>query len=218
MRRTTTCAALAAAVLGFGFAAGAFAEDDWKLPIEVKTLSNGLTVVVSEDHSSPTVGVSVVYKVGMRREPQNRTGFAHLFEHLMFEGTPNAPSGTFDKVIQGGGGVMNGSTRTDYTNYIESAPIGTLDPILWLEADRMKTLDFNPANLKNQQDVVKEEIRVNVKNQPYQLFFMPRHLGGWRSTSGRTATTATARSRISRTRSSTTWSRSTATTTGRTTR
>ncbi len=172
MRRTITCAALAAAALGFGFAAGAFADDDWKLPIEVKTLSNGLTVVVSEDHSSPTVGVSVVYKVGMRREPQNRTGFAHLFEHLMFEGTPNAPSGTFDKVIQGGGGVMNGSTRTDYTNYIESAPVGTLDPILWLEADRMKTLDFNPANLKNQQDVVKEEIRVNVKNQPYQLFFI----------------------------------------------
>jgi predicted Zn-dependent peptidase len=146
-------------------------SDRWTLPIEVKRFDNGLTVVVSEDHGSPTFGMSVVYEVGMRREPRNRTGFAHLFEHLMFEGTPNAPSGTLTKVIQGGGGVLNGSTRADYTNYIESAPVTALEPILWLEADRMKTLDFNAANLKNQQDVVKEEIRVNVKNQPYGLFF-----------------------------------------------
>ena len=145
--------------------------DRWTLPISVKQYDNGLTVVVSEDHASPTFGLSVVYEVGMRREPRNRTGFAHLFEHLMFEGTPNSPSGTLTKVIQGGGGVLNGSTRADYTNYIESAPVSALEPILWLEADRMKTLDFNPENLKNQQDVVKEEIRVNVKNQPYGLFF-----------------------------------------------
>jgi predicted Zn-dependent peptidase len=147
------------------------AGDTWTLPIKTHTLKNGLTVVVSEDHTSPTVGVSVVYKIGMRREPQGRTGFAHLFEHMMFQGTPTAPKGTFDQVIQGGGGVLNGSTRADYTNYIESAPVSALEPILWLEADRMKTLDFSPQNLKNQQDVVKEEIRVNVKNQPYGLFF-----------------------------------------------
>ena len=85
--------------------------DRWNLPVSTKTLDNGLTVVVSEDHSSPTVGVSVVYHVGMRLEPKNRTGFAHLFEHLMFEGTPNAPEGVFDKVITGGGGRNNGSTR-----------------------------------------------------------------------------------------------------------
>jgi zinc protease len=144
--------------------------DRWSLPIQTRTLANGLTVVVSEDHSSPTVGVSVVYHVGMRLEPRNRTGFAHLFEHLMFEGTPNAPEGVFDKVITGGGGRNNGSTRPDYTNYIETAPVSALESILWLEADRMKTLDFKPETLKNQQDVVKEEIRVNVKNQPYGGF------------------------------------------------
>ena len=144
--------------------------DRWQVPVAVKKLDNGLTVVVSEDHSSPTVGVSVVYHVGMRLEPRNRTGFAHLFEHLMFEGTPNAKEGVFDKVITGGGGRNNGSTRPDFTNYIEVAPVTAIEPILWLEADRMKTLDFNPTTLKNQQDVVKEEIRVNVKNQPYGGF------------------------------------------------
>jgi predicted Zn-dependent peptidase len=144
--------------------------DRWNLPIETKKLDNGLTVVVSEDHSSPTVGISVVYHVGMRLEPRNRTGFAHLFEHLMFEGSPNAPEGVFDKVISGGGGRNNGSTRPDFTNYIETAPASALESMLWLEADRMKTLDFKPETLKNQQDVVKEEIRVNVKNQPYGGF------------------------------------------------
>jgi zinc protease len=145
-------------------------KDGWNLPIATKKLSNGLTVVVSEDHSSPTVGISVVYHVGMRLEPRNRTGFAHLFEHLMFEGTPVAPKGVFDKVITGGGGRNNGSTRPDFTNYIETAPASALDSMLWLEADRMKTLDFNKANLENQQHVVKEEIRVNVKNAPYGGF------------------------------------------------
>lgn len=145
--------------------------DQWTVPIAVKKLDNGLTVVISEDHSAPVVGVSVVYHVGMRLEPRNRTGFAHLFEHLMFQGTPNAKKGVFDSVITGGGGNNNGSTRPDFTNYIETAPVSSLDAILWLEADRMKTLDFNPENLKNQQDVVKEEIRVNVKNQPYGGFF-----------------------------------------------
>ncbi|MFC5513248.1 M16 family metallopeptidase [Massilia jejuensis] len=145
-------------------------SDKWDLPVHTKKLDNGLTVIVTPDSSSPTVGVSVVYHVGMRLEPKNRTGFAHLFEHLMFQGTPNAPKGVFDKTITGGGGRNNGSTRADFTNYIETAPASALEPILWLEADRMKTLDFNAATLKNQQDVVKEEIRVNVKNQPYGGF------------------------------------------------
>ncbi|WP_101924733.1 MULTISPECIES: M16 family metallopeptidase [Luteimonas] len=160
------------ALLALLAAPAAAQQVDWRLPIETKTLDNGLTVVVSEDRSSPTVGVSVVYHVGMRLEPENRTGFAHLFEHLMFQGTPVAPKGVFDRVIQGGGGRLNGSTRPDYTNYIETAPVSALAPILWLEADRMKTLDFSAGNLKNQQDVVKEEIRVNVQNQPYGLFFV----------------------------------------------
>ena len=144
----------------------------WQVPVGVKTLSNGLTVVVSEDHALPTVGVSIVYRVGMRLEPKGRTGFAHLFEHMMFEGTPVAHKGVFDRVIQGGGGMNNGSTRYDYTNYVESAPASALEPILWLEADRLKALDFSPQNLKNQQEVVKEEIRVNVKNQPYGSYWL----------------------------------------------
>jgi zinc protease len=157
---------------GLSLSLSAFAAtgDSWKIPLSVKKLDNGLTVIVSPDHSSPTVGVSVVYHVGMRLEPKNRTGFAHLFEHLMFQGTPHAPKGVFDKTITGGGGWNNGSTRPDFTNYIEAAPASALEPILWLEADRMKTLDFNEKTLKNQQDVVKEEIRVNVKNQPYGGF------------------------------------------------
>ncbi|WLI87522.1 pitrilysin family protein [Massilia sp. R2A-15] len=156
--------------LSMSLAALAATPDQWTLPVATQKLDNGLTVIVSEDHSSPTVGVSVVYHVGMRLEPKNRTGFAHLFEHLMFQGTPVAPKGVFDKTITGGGGRNNGSTRADFTNYIETAPVSAIDSIMWLEADRMKTLDFNAKSLKNQQDVVKEEIRVNVKNQPYGGF------------------------------------------------
>src|SRR5206468_135958 len=148
-----------------------------KNPIEVKKLPNGLTVVVSEDHTAPTFGMSTAYRIGFRLEPKGRTGFAHLFEHMMFEGTPVSPKGTLTRVIEGGGGVLNGSTRYDYPNCLASAPTSALDAILWLEADRMKQLDFSEKNLKNQQDVVKEEIRVNVKNRPYGLFFWT-DLGG----------------------------------------
>ena len=143
----------------------------FRIPVAVKKLANGMTIVVSEDHSAPTFGMSTAFHIGFRLEPKGRTGFAHLFEHMMFEGTPVAPKGTLTRVIEGGGGVLNGSTRNDYTNYIASAPVSALDAILWLEADRMKHLDFSEKNLKNQQEVVKEEIRVNVKNRPYGLFF-----------------------------------------------
>jgi zinc protease len=143
----------------------------WKAPTALKTLPNGLKVVVSEDHSTPSFGLCVSYGIGFRLEPEGRTGFAHLFEHMMFEGTPNAPKGTLDKVIEGGGGSNNGDTRNDFTEYIETAPVSALDPILWIEADRMKTLDFAPANLENQRKVVEEEVRVNVLNRPYGLFY-----------------------------------------------
>jgi len=142
-----------------------------KLPLTIFKLDNGLTLVVSENHDSPTFGLSVVYRVGFRIEPRGRTGFAHLFEHMMFEGTPKAPKGSFIKIVQGGGGSLNGSTRYDYTNYITKAPVSALEPILWLEADRMRHLDFSKENLDNQREVVKEEIRLNVKNKPYGLFF-----------------------------------------------
>jgi predicted Zn-dependent peptidase len=166
-------ALIAAAALGLlpAVADAAPAAGGFKIPIAVKKLPNGLTVVVSEDHSAPTFGISTAFGVGFRLEPKGRTGFAHLFEHMMFEGTPVAPKGTLTRVIEGGGGVLNGSTRNDYTNYIASAPVSALDAILWLEADRMRALDFSEKNLKNQQEVVKEEIRVNVKNRPYGLFF-----------------------------------------------
>ena len=152
------------------WSAAAFGQT-WKVPVAGKTLPNGLRVVVSEDHSAPTFGICVSYGIGFRLEPEGRTGFAHLFEHMMFEGTPVAPKGTLDKVIEGGGGNNNGDTRYDFTEYIETAPVSALDPILWIEADRMKTLDFAPANLENQRKVVEEEVRVNVLNQPYGLFF-----------------------------------------------
>jgi len=147
------------------------AAQQWKAPTSMKKLSNGLTVVVSEDHSAPTFGLCVSYGIGFRLEPEGRTGFAHLFEHMMFEGTPNAPKGVLDRVIEGGGGNNNGDTRWDHTEYIETAPISALDPILWIEADRMMTLDFSPKNLENQRNVVEEEVRVNVLNNPYGLFF-----------------------------------------------
>jgi zinc protease len=144
---------------------------EWKAPTAMRRLANGLTVVVSEDHSAPTFGVCVSYGIGFRLEPEGRTGFAHLFEHMMFEGTPNAPKGVLDRVIEGGGGLNNGDTRYDYTEYIETAPVSALDPVLWIEADRMKTLDFSAKNLENQRKVVEEEVRENVLNSPYGLFF-----------------------------------------------
>jgi zinc protease len=147
------------------------AAPSFRVPTATHKLKNGLTVVVSEDHSAPTFGICVSYGIGFRLEPQGRTGFAHLFEHMMFEGTPVAPKGVFDQVIEGGGGNNNGDTRYDFTEYIETAPISSLDQILWLEADRMRTLDFSEKNLENQRNVVEEEVRVNVLNSPYALFY-----------------------------------------------
>jgi predicted Zn-dependent peptidase len=154
-----------------GWAGSADGAGGWKVPAVMKKLPNGLVVVVSEDHSAPTFGLCISYGIGFRLEPEGRMGFAHLFEHMMFEGTPNAPKGTFDRVLEGGGGSINGDTRFDFTEYVDTAPVSALEPTLWLEADRLKTLDFSPANLENQRKVVEEEVRVNVLNQPYGLFY-----------------------------------------------
>src|SRR5271167_3563266 len=156
------------ALLIFAGSAGAQA---WKPPTSMKKLTNGLIVVVSEDHSAPTFGLCISYGIGFRLEPEGRSGFAHLFEHMMFEGTPLAPKGTFDRVIEGGGGSNNADTRYDFTEYVDTAPVSELDPVLWLEADRLKTLDFAPEHLENQRKVVEEEVRVNVLNEPYGLFY-----------------------------------------------
>ena len=151
-----------------GVARGA---DGWKVPAVSKKFPNGLVVVVSEDHSAPTFGLCISYGIGFRLEPEGRTGFAHLFEHMMFEGTPVAPKGTFDRVIEGGGGSNNADTRYDFTEYVDTAPVSELEPVLWLEADRLKSLDFAPEHLENQRKVVEEEVRVNVLNEPYGLFY-----------------------------------------------
>lgn len=143
-----------------------------KLHIDTQyyTLANGLKVVLSRDPLVPTATVGVYYGIGFRIEPRNRTGFAHLFEHLMFQGSKHAPKGEFDKIIAGNGGVNNGSTRFDFTNYYEVVPSNALESVLWVEGDRMHGLDLTPDALKNQQGVVSNEVKVNVLNQPY---------GGW---------------------------------------
>jgi predicted Zn-dependent peptidase len=142
----------------------------FKVPVEYFTLPNGLKVVVSEDRTAPVVLVEVMYNIGFRIEPKGRTGFAHLFEHMMFQGSAQAKKMEHISLIQQAGGVVNGSTRLDYTNYFEVLPSNALELALWLEADRMRSLDVNGENLKNQQNVVSEEVRVNVLNQPHALF------------------------------------------------
>jgi predicted Zn-dependent peptidase len=140
------------------------------VPIDYFRLQNGLKVVISESHVSPTATVAVYYGVGFRVEPKGRTGFAHLFEHMMFQGSANVKKMEHAKVVESNGGSLNGSTRLDFTNYYETLPSDRVETALWLEADRMRSLDVSEENLKNQQNVVSEEVRVNVLNQPYALF------------------------------------------------
>jgi zinc protease len=142
----------------------------YTVPVEYHKLDNGLKVVLSPDRTAPTVVVAVYYNIGFRVEPRDRTGFAHLFEHLMFQGSDNLGKMEFIQLVQKNGGVLNGSTRFDFTNYFEIVPAHTLQTVLWAEADRMRGLNINGDNLKNQQEVVKNEVRVNVLNQPYGGF------------------------------------------------
>ena len=134
------------------------------------TLDNGLRVVLSPDPSAPVVGVAVLYDVGIRSEPEGRTGFAHLFEHLMFQGSANLEKLEHFRYVQSSGGTFNGSTHFDYTNYFEALPSNALERGLFLEADRMLSPRITEENLANQLDVVKNEIRVNVMNRPYGGF------------------------------------------------
>jgi zinc protease len=141
-----------------------------QVPIHSSTLKNGLRVVIAPDTTAPVVTVGIYYKIGFRLEPQGRSGFAHLFEHMMFQGSENAPKMQHIKLINSSGGVLNGSTMYDVTNYYEAVPSNALERVLWLEADRMRALKVDDENLRNQRDVVKEEVRVNVMNQPYGGF------------------------------------------------
>jgi zinc protease len=141
-----------------------------KLELHRLTLDNGLRVVLAQDSSSPVVGVSVHYDVGFRSEPVGRTGFAHLFEHLMFQGSESLPKLAHFRHVQSSGGTFNGSTHVDYTDYYEVLPSAALERALFLEADRMRAPTISEENLRNQVDVVKEEIRLNVLNRPYGGF------------------------------------------------
>ena len=142
----------------------------FEVPITYYTLENGLKVILSEDTTSPTAIVAVYYNIGFRNEPRDRTGFAHLFEHMMFQGSDNLGKMEFIKLVQENGGVLNGSTRFDFTNYFEIVPSHKLETMLWAEADRMKGLNISQENLENQQGVVKNEVKVNVLNQPFGGF------------------------------------------------
>jgi zinc protease len=140
------------------------------IPVEHATLANGLRVVASSDRSAPVVTVGVYYQIGFRLEPRGRSGFAHLFEHMMFQGSENAGKMEHIRLINSSGGLLNGTTNYDITNYFEAVPSNALERVLWLEADRMRALKVDDENLRNQRDVVKEEVRVNVMNQPYGGF------------------------------------------------
>jgi predicted Zn-dependent peptidase len=125
---------------------------------------------MAPDHSTQVVAVNVWYNAGSRNEQVGRTGFAHLFEHMMFQGSEHVKKFEHAKIVEANGGNLNGSTRLDYTNYFETLPAEGLETALWLEADRMRSLDVSAENLKNQQNVVSEEVRSAVLNQPYGLF------------------------------------------------
>ena len=168
--RRIACISAVSAGLALPAAAAAATPVQFTVPVTYYKLPNGLKVSLSRDTTAPTVFVAVYYNIGFRIEPRNRTGFAHLFEHLMFEGSKNLPKGEFDKLIEGNGGLSNGSTRFDYTNYFEVVPSNVLEAMLWGEADRMKNLALTEENLKNQQGVVGNEVKVNVLNRPYGGF------------------------------------------------
>ena len=125
-----------------------------EVPVVYDKLPNGLKVVISEAHAAPTVTVAVYYGIGFRVEPKGQTGFAHLFEHMMFQGSEHVKKFEHAKIVEANGGNLNGSTRLDYTNYYETLPAERLETALWLEADRMRSLDVSDENLKNQQNVV----------------------------------------------------------------
>ena len=168
--RALAAAALIATTAAVAGAAPAGKDPAFQIPVEYRKLPNGLKVVLSRDTTAPVACVAVYYNIGFRIEPKDRTGFAHLFEHMMFQGSQNLGKMEFIKLVQSNGGILNGSTRFDFTNYFEVVPAHALETALWAEADRMKGLAITADNLKNQQEVVKNEVRVNVLNTPYGGF------------------------------------------------
>ncbi|NOT47794.1 MAG: insulinase family protein [Acidobacteria bacterium] len=141
------------------------------LDIEQYTLDNGLRVVLNRDDSVPVVALAVYYDVGSRNEREGRTGFAHLFEHMMFQGSANVKKAEHFQYIMKAGGTMNGTTSSERTNYFETLPASELPLALWLESDRMRSLAVTQENLDNQREAVKEEKRLRYDNQPYGQIF-----------------------------------------------
>ena len=156
-------------VLLFTMAVGAAAQTARPMRIDLKEtrLPNGLRVITVEDHTAPVIAIDITYNVGSRDERQGRTGFAHLFEHMMFKGSENVGTGEHFYLVFNNGGTMNGTTNEDRTTYFEALPSNQLDLALYLEADRMRSLVINKANLDNQRNAVQEERRLGVDNQPY---------------------------------------------------
>jgi zinc protease len=150
----------------------AAAQEPAPVRIESFTLPNGLRVHVVEDHSAQVVAVNLWYDVGSRNERPGRTGFAHLFEHMMFQGSANVGKMEHGQLIERAGGVFNGSTQPDRTDYFQVVPSNRLNLALWLEADRMRSLAITAENLDNQREAVKEERRLRVDNQPYSPTFI----------------------------------------------
>ncbi len=144
------------------------AQDVGKIAYQTYTLANGLPVVLSEDHATPIVTVNVGYHAGSANERPHRSGFAHLFEHMMFQGSAHVKKSEHMQFIERAGGSLNGSTNNDRTNYFETLPSNRLNLGLWLEADRMRSLAVTQTNFENQRSTVKEERRLGVDNQPYQ--------------------------------------------------
>lgn len=142
-----------------------------RLDYKERTLANGLKVLTVEDHSSPTVAIQIWYKVGSKDDPEGRSGFAHLFEHIMFKSTKNMKAEMMDRLTEDVGGYNNASTYDDFTNYYEVVPSNYLETLIWAESDRLATLVVDEANFKSERDVVKEEFRQRILAPPYGKFF-----------------------------------------------
>jgi zinc protease len=159
-------------ILGSIFAAAALGQVKvTPLNIKERTLANGLKVVSLQENSSPTVAIHVWYNVGSKDDPQGRSGFAHMFEHMMFKSTKNMPNEKMDRLTEDVGGFNNASTYDDFTNYYEVVPSNYLETLLWAESDRMVNLNVDEANFNSERDVVKEEFRQRILANPYGMLF-----------------------------------------------
>src|SRR5687767_12606513 len=173
LRRTAVFLILCA----LAFAAGApprRASAQTRVPpinFKERTLPNGLVVYTAQERSSPTVAIQVWYKVGSKDDPDRRSGFAHLFEHMMFKSTKNMKDEMMDRLTEDVGGSNNASTWDDFTNYYEDVPSNYLETLLWAEADRMASLTVDEKNFKSERDVVKEEFRSRILAPPYGRLF-----------------------------------------------